>query len=311
MSAKVNNLKNKLIKRSGFINRTRQFFEQRTVLEVDTSLLRECSVTDPYMSAFKVSNTLGKHCGFLQTSPEYAMKKLICAGSGDIFQLSKMFRADECGPMHAAEFTMLEWYRVGFELDQLIDEVCEYIQQMLGSRECQKLSYREAFITHLDIDPYSISKAQLAAEATQILGELPEDLLFDNYLTLLFSEKVETQFKPQLITVINEFPASQASLAKTKLSNGIQIAERFEVYCEGMELANGFDELTDAKVQLLRFEQDNQLRKQFGHELIDIDDGFIESLILGLPQCSGVALGIDRLMMIEQSAQHINDVLLS
>jgi len=300
----------KITRRNELFAQIRDFFKSRQVLEVDTPLLRDFSVTDPYMSAFSVISPSGKHQGYLQTSPEYAMKKLLCSGSGDIYQMSKMFRADEKGAIHSSEFTMLEWYRVGFDHLQLIDEVCCLIQEIVGEKQIQMLSYQQAFLNSLSFDPFNISLDKLSQIAGELLGDIPQDLLFDNYLTLLFSEKIETNFNPNKITVVHGFPASQASLAKTRSENGLTSADRFEVYLAGMELANGFNELTDAQQQRQRFKQDNEVRAELGYTPIEIDVGFIQALKHGLPECAGVALGFDRLLMIKFGKKNIEDVLL-
>jgi len=310
MNLKESN-RDKIKKRALFIQKIRSFFEQRNILEVDTALLRPYTVSDPYMSAFSVANSKGKHCGFLQTSPEYAMKKLISQGSGDIFQLSKMFRADEKSPIHAGEFTMLEWYRMGYDHLTLIDEVCELVEWMLGEKERVHLTYQQAFISILGFDPFEISYQQLFAKTQEKLGEIPTGLLFDNYLSLLFSEKVESQFNPNKITIVDSFPASQASLAKTKMENGVELAERFEVYLNGMELANGFNELTDPEIQRNRFVEDNRIREQLGYNSVEIDESFLKALGVGIPNCAGVALGVDRLMMISFGAKSIEEVLIA
>ncbi len=306
----VNAIRHKITQRNQLFNNVRQFFSEKGVLEVDTSLLREFTVTDPYMSAFSVVTPKGKKQGYLQTSPEYAMKKLICEGSGDIFQLSKMFRAEEKSSVHLSEFTLLEWYRLGFDHHQLIEEVCAFIKRMVGDHDISIVDYRELFIDLLQFDPFIISSAQLDAKTRALLGDIPNNLVRDNYLTLLFSEKIEASFDFDTITVVTNYPASQASLAKTKLINGIEIAERFEVYLNGMELANGFHELTDAQSQLARFEQDNIVREQLGNDKIEIDLDFIDALGKGLPDCAGVALGIDRLLMIKVDEAEIRNVTL-
>ncbi len=303
-------IQNKITHRNKIFAKIRKFFAQRNVLEVDTPLLRKFTVTDPYMAAFSVSSPSGKHQGYLQTSPEYAMKKLLCAGSGDIFQLGKMFRADEKSVIHASEFTMLEWYRTGFDHFQLMDEVCQFVQQIIGEKKIQIMSYQEVFLSNLSIDPFNISFEKLSQTARELLGDIPQELLFDNYLTLLFSEKIEANFDPDKITVVHSFPVSQASLAKTRCENGLTTADRFEVYLNGMELANGFNELTDAKQQLQRFKQDNDIRRELDYPPIEIDDGFIQSLNQGLPDCAGVALGVDRLLMIKLGVENLEDVLL-
>jgi len=303
--------KNKIIERNKLFKQIREFFTQKNVLEVDTPLLRKFSVTDPYMSAFSVVSPTGTQQGYLQTSPEYAMKKLLCENSGDIFQLSKMFRADEKGTIHAREFTILEWYRIGFDHFQLMQEVCQLIQQVVEVNDTDVFTYQQVFESVLEINPFDISLDELKLKAIELLGDIPDDLLFDNYLSLLFSEKIEASFNPRKITLVHAFPESQASLAKTRIEHGLITADRFEVYCAGMELANGFNELTDAKQQLQRFQQDNRIRKQLTLAEIEIDLEFIQALEKGLPECAGVALGIDRLLMIKLGKQKIDDVLFS
>ena len=303
-------IKNKILERHKISKQIRDFFDQRKVLEVDTPLLRQFSVTDPYMSAFSVISPSGTQQGYLQTSPEYAMKKLLCEDSGDIFQLSKMFRADEKGEIHAGEFTMLEWYRIGFDHFQLMQEVCQLVQQIVNVNDVETFTYQQAFKLFLEIDPFSISFEELKQKAIKVLGDIPDDLLFDNYLSLLFSEKIEPYFNPHKITIVHAYPESQASLAKTRQQRDLVTADRFEIFCAGMELANGFNELTDAQQQLQRFHKDNQIRKQLGLAEIEIDKTFIQALEKGLPDCAGVALGVDRLLMIKLGKQNIDDVLL-
>jgi len=303
-------IKTKIKSRNDLLKQIRDFFYQRNVLEVDTALLRKNTVTDPYMSALAAFDNKGNKQGYLQTSPEYAMKELLSSDSGDIFQLSKMFRVDEKSKIHSSEFTMLEWYRIGFDHIQLIEEVIEFIQQIVGIKETKIVSYRDIFISTLSIDPFDIPFESLKKQSEKLLGDLPENLLFDNYLTLLFSEKVEPTFDKKLITVIKNYPANQASLAKTRSISGITTADRFEVYLGGMELANGFNELTDAMLQFKRFQHDNEIRKQLGSEKIEIDEGFIKALEKGLPDCAGVALGIDRLLMIKLGKKDISEVII-
>jgi elongation factor P--(R)-beta-lysine ligase len=302
-------LRSRIIARSKIFRQIRSFFSQKNILEVDTSLVRAYSVTDPYMNAFSVHSPNGEREGYLQTSPEFAMKKLIAQGAGDIYQLSKMFRAYENGPHHSTEFTLLEWYRMGFSSERLTEEVTELICLIVGVREIVRKTYQECFLSVLGIDPFTISEQQLADYCRGVLTEIPTDLLFDNYLSLLFSEKIEKSFDPNAITVVFDYPESQASLSKLKTKGEQVVGDRFEIYLAGLELANGFNELTDACEQRARFEQDNMIRLELGLAPISIDESFIEGLEMGLPACSGVALGIDRLLMIEQAVEDIKDVL--
>lgn len=289
-SAPIDNLN----QRAKILRHIREFFFQRGVLEVDTPLIMTHSVTDPYMTALQVQN-MGQTY-FLQTSPEYAMKRLLCAGSGDIYQLAKNVRAEERGRKHQPEFTMLEWYRLGWNHHQLMDEVFQLVSEITGIDARENVSYRECFLEFLQFDPLTIEASRLIKLAQQQLGQLPDDLQRDDYLSLLFASKIEPQLGQNSIVLVYDFPASQAALAR--LNPDRQTAARFECYCRGIELANGFWELTDAKQQRQRFEQDNKQRKQMGKEAVDIDESFLSALEQGLPECSGVAMGVDRLLMI-------------
>lgn len=298
-----------LLERATLLKQIRKFFEQKQVIEVDTQVLDNFSVTDPYMSALQVFNPQRKPVGYLQTSPEYAMKRLLADNSGDIFQLGKMFRADESGQYHNPEFTLLEWYRIGFSLEQLIKEVYQLICQTIGKRSFQQYHYRDAFIQLLGLDPLTSSDETIKNFAKENLGDIPQDMLRDNYLSLIFSELLEPKFDPEKITFISHYPKSQASLAKVIQHDGFELGERFEVYYGGIELANGFHELTDAKEQQARFEKDNKIRKELNLPTIEIDLRLIKALEKGLPDCSGVALGFDRLLMIKLKQDHIGKVL--
>jgi len=298
-----------LFERAKALDVIRSYFRQQNVIEVDTRLLDQFSVTDPYMSALTVYTPNKQQVGFLQTSPEYAMKRLLSQGSGDIYQLSKMFRAEENGRFHDSEFTMLEWYRTGFSLESLMDDVYQLISHVIGKRNRITLTYQNAFLKYLNIDPFKISDKELISFSEKKLGDIPKDMLRDNYLTLLFSECIESSLPTEDVTFIIDYPTSQSALAKLKSVDGYQVAERFEVYCNGIELANGFYELTDPDEQLKRFENDNIIRTRLGYPEMVIDHRLIDALQKGLPECSGVALGFDRLLMIKLGKTHISDVL--
>ena len=300
---------NVLTHRAGALAEIRKYFSQNYALEVDTPLLKSHTVTDPYMRALQAVNPDGKFSGYLQTSPEYSMKELLSEGSGDIYQLGKTFRADESGNHHAIEFTMLEWYRISWSYQQLMDEVHQIIELIAGERSREDFTYRQAFLEFLEIDPFDIDEITLREFSINKMGALPEDLNFDNYLTLLFSELIEPQFSPEKVTFVYDFPVSQASLAKRKPDSSPQVACRFEAYCGGLEIANGFEELTDPVEQLARFNEDNQIRKSLGYPEQKIDMQLIDALKRGLPECSGVALGFDRILMLAMSKQNIKDIL--
>ncbi len=297
----------------------REYFHQQRVMEVDTPLLNSYTVTDPYMTALRVENYRAEEQvidnadfvegGYLQTSPEYAMKKLLCSGSGDIYQLNKAFRADEKGVNHRSEFTMLEWYRLGFDDIRLMQEVIYIVQRVTGIQRVRVMSYRDAFLSLLQCDPYALSLDELKTKSCELVGELPENMLFDNYLTLLFATQIEPQFNPDEITMIYDFPASQAALARVEETSYGKVAKRFEAYAGGLELANGFYELQDAEVQLARFQEDNQTRQTLGYPEIPIDMSLIKALQQGLPDCAGVAVGVDRLLMLRLGKTDIAEVL--
>lgn len=300
---------NILLLRAKKLSQIRNYFASRGVLEVDTPLLRKHTVTDPYMNAMQVADHQGKENGFLQTSPEYAMKILLSAGSGDIYQLGKVFRADEKGIHHSPEFTMLEWYRLGWSYFELIEEVHTIIELIAGKKERVNYTYQQAFLKFLNVDPFSITQSELAHIASEKLGVLPDNMLFDNYLSLLFASLIEPAFDPEKVTYVTDFPSSQASLAQKRMVNGMTVASRFEAYCGGLELANGFTELTDVNEQLERFAEDNKQRQKLGYATQKIDTCFINALKTGLPECSGVAVGFDRLLMLASNTDSIEEVL--
>ncbi len=309
-SASIENLK----LRASIIRKIRHFFEQREVLEVDTPSLSQASVTDVHLASFQTRFVgPGYSQGiplYLQTSPEYAMKRLLAAGSGAIFQMSKAFRNEESGRHHNPEFTMLEWYRPGFDHFQLMDEIDALMQTVLNCQSAERLTYQQAFTTHLGLDPLTASLEELKQLCSQhgFANISDDETDKDTLLQLLFSMKVETQIGQKTPCFVYDFPASQAALAKINKSDP-RVAERFELYYQNMELANGFNELTNAKEQAKRFEQDNQKRQLMGLPKVDIDKHLIAALEHSLPECSGVALGIDRLIMLALNAKAIKEVI--
>lgn len=295
-----------LQQRAGIIQNIRQFFIDHNVLEVETPALAACTVTDPYIQSFKV-NTDASHF-YLQTSPEYHMKRLLAAGSGSIFQICKAFRVDEVGKMHNPEFSMLEWYRLGYDHHQLMDEVEALLQQVLSIDSYERFTYQEVFKYYLDINPHAVSAGRLQDLATHMnlpiaVGMDVHDA--DSWLQQLMSHLIEPKLRNSFIY---DFPATQAALAKIRNESTHQVASRFEVYVEGIELANGFHELTDANQQRRRMQADCSKRKAESDEPIIIDERFISALTHGLPECAGVALGLDRLLMLALKQKHIADV---
>ena len=281
------------------------------MLEVDTPALSKAAVTAPYLHSFTVSGAGSKY--YLHTSPEFAMKRLLAAGSGDIYQIAKVFRAAELGARHNPEFTLLEWYRLGFDPQRLMDEVAELIIAVLLPSEApqvQRFSYRELFQHYLECDPLRATARELAHCASRC-GLTPPDSMPDNecdpWLDLLFSHCIEPQLDPKKLIFVFDFPASQAALARIRPDNP-PVAERFELYWGGLELANGFHELNDAAEQRARFEADNQARTKLGLPQMPLDEHLLAALPY-LPDCAGVALGIDRLLMVLTGKTRISEVL--
>lgn len=295
--------------RAEIMAQVRQFFSERDILEVETPLLSQYSVTDRYMKSFAVKDFMGEE-GYLQTSPEYAMKRLLAAGSGSIYQICKAFRQDELGRRHNPEFTMLEWYVEGFDHHQLMEQLFELLGT-LSSSPLKKVSltYQSAFERYLNINLFTISDAELQALSEQLLGDLPQDLERDDHLALLFEDRIEQELgKGDEVCFVHGYPVSQAALARVD-ENNPDTACRFEVYWHGVELANGFYELADVAEQRRRFEADNTWRKENGLPQMPIDEHFMAALDVGLPECAGVALGLDRLIMILLELSDLTEVI--
>lgn len=297
-----------LRKRAELLGQIRSFFSAEGVLEVDTPLLGELGVTDLHIDS--VQAQVCRRKGYLQTSPEYFMKRLLAAGSGPIYSLGKVFRDEEQGSRHRTEFTLLEWYRPGWNELQLMSEVAALFRQLAGdSLEVHSLSYLDAFYQALSVDPHGCSLEELQALTARVCGGNWEQEGRSTLLDLLFSTQVENQL-PSGLVFIDQYPACQAALARLdKNDQGQTIARRFEVFFDGMELGNGYFELTDAQEQRSRFERDNALRKAEGKETMAIDEQFLAALDAGLPECAGVAIGVDRLLMQLLGESNIANVL--
>ncbi len=302
-----------LRKRAMILGQIRQFFAQRNVLEVDTPAMSHATVTDFHLHTFQ-TDFIGPGYAdgsklYLMTSPEFHMKRLLAAGSGCIYQINKAFRNEENGRYHNPEFTMLEWYRVGFDHHKLMDEMDDLLQLVLKGGQAERMTYQQAFIKVLNVCPLEASMLELKQAAAKLglsdIAEPEEDR--DTLLQLLFSIGVEAKIGQLVPAFVYDFPASQAALAKINPSDP-RVADRFEVYFKGIELANGFHELDNPSEQLARFEQDNAKRIEMGLTAQPIDYHLIEALKAGLPECAGVALGIDRLIMLALDCDHIDQV---
>lgn len=303
-SAKIALLKQRAI----ILQTIRQFFADKQVMEVETPSLSRAGVTDPYLYSFSTSYT--NKSLFLQTSPEFHMKRLLCAGSGPIYQICKAFRDEESGRYHNPEFTILEWYQPGYDHFDLMNEVSDLLQQVLKCKKPIQLSYQQAFQDHLALDPLTADISELkTCIQTHNIGEwLLNETDKDTILQQLFSLAIEPKIGQERPCFIYNFPASQASLAKLD-PNDKRVAQRFELYYRGLELVNGFNELTDAKEQQQRFEEDNRKRHSLNRPQAIIDYQLLQALQSGLPSCSGVALGVDRLVMLALQSAHINEVI--
>lgn len=301
-----------LRRRAELLTLVRQFFAQRQVLEVETPMLSMAAVSDPQLQPFETRfEPDGGGSGlslYLHTSPEYPMKRLLAAGSGPIWQLCRVFRNGEQGRRHNPEFSMLEWYRPGLDHHHLMDEVEALTQEVLAHASARRVRYADLFreqFSGLDIHQCSVAKlAELGNLHTGYRGELSRD----GWLDLLFSHVIE----PSLIapTFVYAYPASQAALAQVVDGDDqVPVAARFEYFIQGMELANGYLELTDAAEQARRFAADQQQREAKGKAILPVDQHLVDALSSGMPESAGVALGFDRLLMLALGASHIDEVL--
>ncbi|MGL9774627.1 MAG: elongation factor P--(R)-beta-lysine ligase [Sodalis sp. (in: enterobacteria)] len=303
-----------LLKRAAIVGQIRRFFSDRGLLEVETPAMSQATVTDihlvPFQTCFSGPGAAGGMPLYLMTSPEYHMKRLLAAGSGPLFQLCRSFRNEEAGRYHNPEFTMLEWYRPHYDMYRLMNEVDDLLQQILDCDSAETLSYQQVFTCHVEVDPLSADKAQLYDAAVKWeLGEaasVEDDR--DTLLQLLFAMVVEPNIGHDKPAFVYHFPASQAALAEISTEDH-RVADRFEVYFKGIELANGFRELTDAREQRQRFEQDNRKRAAMKLNEQPIDENLLAALAQGMPKCSGVALGVDRLVMLALKADRLSDVI--
>lgn len=293
--------------RAALFAAVRDFFAQRGVLEVDTPVLSAHATVDRHIESFRTID--GR---WLQTSPEFAMKRLLCAGSGPIFQIARVFRLEESGRHHNPEFTMLEWYRPGYDHHRLMDEVEALLLALVPSLAggFGRLSYRQAFRVHLEVDPFD-EGAEAVAAALRRHGHDPvgmDTADADLWLDLAMSLVIGPQLGRGQPCFLHDFPASQAALSRIRPGHP-PLAERFELFWNGIELANGFHELGDAAEQRARFEADRAWRARQGRVVPPHDRHLIEALATGLPPCAGVALGLDRLLMLALGKSRLADVM--
>jgi len=313
----------RLSARAALLARAREFFAARAVLEVDTPLVVNAAVGDVHIHAAVVelagepaaAGAPGAHRRlYLHTSPEYAMKRLLAAGSGDIYQICHVVRAMESGRLHNPEFTLIEWYRLGFSLSALMDEVESLVRTLLGAaaaaRASERLSYREAFLREAGLDPLTAAAADLERVARPLAysGAVASATDRDEWLELLMGTLIGPRLGRGALTFVHGYPASQAALARLDPADP-RVALRFELYCDGIELANGFHELAAPSEQRARFARDSAERRRRGLPPVEPDERLLAALAAGLPDCAGVALGFDRIVMLSTGASHIEEVL--
>jgi lysyl-tRNA synthetase class 2 len=295
--------------RAAMLRAARDYFTATRALEVETPMLSAAAVTDVHLAS--VAATACGQPRFLHTSPEYAMKRLLAAGCGDIWQICKVYRDGESGRWHNPEFTMIEWYRIGIDHHALMSDVERLIGAMLPPEKlfdrAERLSYQEAMQLHAGVDPLDDPTAVLIARLESEGIHVPADLHLDRdaCLDLIMSTLVGPALGRERLTFVYDYPASQAALAKIRGP----VASRFEAYLDGIELANGFHELADAQEQRARFAHDLRERERRGLPPMPVDEHFLAALAHGLPECSGVALGFDRLVMCAVGAKHIDEVI--
>ncbi len=291
--------------RANLLQNIRTYFSIQQVMEVETPILSSAGNTDPEINSIRTQNG-----NYLRTSPEFALKRLLAAGSGDVYELGRVFRAGESGRYHNPEFTMLEWYRAGYNYHQLMDEVATLVricgQGKFDKWREERFSYTQLFLQHLDIDPFTADEQTLSACAKKN-GIDDIELNRKQWLDLLISLVIQPALPEKCLTFVYDFPQDQAALARIRPGSP-PLAERFELYLGRTELANGYQELTDATEQQQRFEAENDKRHKRGQEVYELDQHLISALQHGLPECAGVAMGVDRLLMAIDELDSIDDV---
>ena len=298
--------------RAELLRRSRHFFEQRSVLEVETPVLSLASIQDPNIDSVTARLSLSKHPYFLHTSPELFMKRLLAAGSGDIYQICKVFRDGECGPKHNCEFTMVEWYRLGFDHHRLMQETADFcialLQDYVSVHGVDNLSYQDLFQQYANIDPFQATEDDLLVGLNSGRIPVPAGLDRRQLLDLTLSTLVEPRLPSQRLVCVHGYPRDQASLSRID-DKDPRIACRFEVFLGSCELANGYYELCNAEEQRSRFEQEALQRNDLNKGSVPMDELFLAALESGLPDCAGVAVGFDRLMMLAAGENSLSKVI--
>ncbi len=297
--------------RARMLERVRAHFAATGALEVETPVMVQAAVTDVHLESLEVRRADGSRAGYLHTSPEYAMKRLLAAGAPDVYQVCRVFREGERGRRHNPEFTMVEWYRLGVDHHALMDDVERLLRALIEPSRpvgtTRRITYSDAFREALGLDPLAVDTGELLAALRAGGLDVPESVATerDSLLDLAMATLVATRFPPDGITFVHDFPASQAALAQIRGP----VASRFEAFWGELELANGFHELGDAAEQSRRFEADRAERARRRQPDREPDLRFIAGLAAGLPPCAGVALGFDRVVMIAAGARRIDEVI--
>ncbi|MEO5961845.1 MAG: EF-P lysine aminoacylase EpmA [Thermomonas sp.] len=303
--------------RASLNRQIREFFHAREVLEVETPVLSQAGNTEPNIASFAVEFS-GRTDGeprtrWLRTSPEYALKRLLTAGIGDCYELGRVFRDGEAGGRHNPEFSMLEWYRIGWDHRQLIEETAGLVQVSLAlvgrTASLRVVRYRDLYRDALGVDPFTADNATLQAALGEVLID-PQGLVRDDWLDLLLTHRLQPAFNTDEMLAVVDYPASQCALARiADAADGHPVAQRFELYLGSLELANGYHELLDASEQAMRFEKESGVRTSRRAVVPPTDTRLLAALASGLPACAGVALGVDRLLMAMLGTSRIADVL--
>ncbi len=305
-----------LRQRAEILQRIRRFFDERHFFEIETPLLSHDVVVDRYLHPIGISkkevtgvNSDADEMLWLQTSPEFGMKRVLAAGAEAIYQMCKSFRRGEKGERHNPEFTMLEWYRSGDDMQTGMDLLSEFVESILKRPGTRKMTYRDAFCWFTDIDPFESTLDELKAVARKHGAAIEGDKETnrDGWLNLILSEVVEPQLGLESPIIIFDWPESQAALATVRPGTP-PVAERFEIYVDGVELANGYHELLDAEELVRRNSINNQHRVRDGSHLLPEESRLLDAMRHGIPGCAGVALGVDRLVMLALGANSIRDV---
>ncbi|OED43301.1 EF-P lysine aminoacylase GenX [Endozoicomonas sp. (ex Bugula neritina AB1)] len=308
-----------LRERAGLLKAVRQYFDSAGVMEVETPVLSSNATVDIYIDSF---STEFKPIGggrqqnyYLHTSPEFPMKRLLAAGSGDIYSMGKVFRNGEAGGRHNPEFTMLEWYRVGMDQQRMMDDVASLLSSICSFTEVHRYNYGEVFMKYLSINPYTATNEELDLLVQSKVDASLTDLERNDCLDVLFSTHIE----PSLGSIndgaiegvfVYDYPETMSALARLQTNaKGEKVAARFELFAGGIELANGYHELLDAQEQEARFKAEQNKRQEKGLEVLPYDSRMVSALENGMPDCAGVAMGIDRLLMLMMNTKNIADVI--